>query len=122
MVQRPIIGITMGDPAGNGSEISVKALDDPQVYDRCRPIIIGDACCMEKAVHLLGKEDEIKIHAKHSVFATVWVKSCHTNLWLLYANCLARIICNSDTLKHSFLLNPVTCLSQRYVSGYMHYS
>ena len=67
MVQRPIIGITMGDPAGNGSEISVKALDDPQVYDRCRPIIIGDACCMEKAVQLLGKEDEIKIHAIHDV-------------------------------------------------------
>ena len=67
MVQRPIIGITMGDPAGNGSEISVKALDDPQVYDRCRPVIIGDACCMEKAVQLLGKEDEIKIHAIHDV-------------------------------------------------------
>ena len=43
----PIIGITMGDPFGNGPEISVKALMDPAVYKRCRPIIIGDMSCME---------------------------------------------------------------------------
>ena len=32
----PILGITMGDPFGNGPEISVKALMDPSIYDRCR--------------------------------------------------------------------------------------
>lgn len=56
MAKKPIIGITMGDPAGNGSEISVKALADSSVYERCRPIIIGDANCMEKAVKILGKK------------------------------------------------------------------
>ena len=56
MAKNPSLGITMGDPAGNGSEISVKALADPSVYDRCRPVIIGDANCMEKAVKILGKE------------------------------------------------------------------
>ena len=35
MAKKPIIGITMGDPAGNGSEISVKALADSSVYERC---------------------------------------------------------------------------------------
>ena len=39
MAKKPIIGITMGDPAGNGSEISVKALADSSVYERCRPIL-----------------------------------------------------------------------------------
>lgn len=29
---KPIIGITMGDPAGCGPEITVKALHDPSVY------------------------------------------------------------------------------------------
>ena len=67
MAKKPIIGITMGDPAGNGSEISVKALADSSVYERCRPIIIGDANCMEKAVKILGKENEIKIHAVQDV-------------------------------------------------------
>ena len=43
MKKRPIIGITMGDPAGNGAEITVKALSDPAVYEKCRPVVIGDA-------------------------------------------------------------------------------
>ena len=29
----PIVGITMGDPAGNGPEITVKALSDPALYE-----------------------------------------------------------------------------------------
>lgn len=67
MKKRPIIGITMGDPAGNGAEISVKALANPVVYENCRPIIIGDANCMEQAVRLVKKENEIKIHSVKSV-------------------------------------------------------
>lgn len=61
MEKKPIIGITMGDPSGNGSEISVKALSDPAVYERCKPIIIGDANCMKNAVEFLGKDNEIRI-------------------------------------------------------------
>ena len=33
----PILGITMGDPFGNGPEISARALADPALYERCRP-------------------------------------------------------------------------------------
>jgi 4-hydroxythreonine-4-phosphate dehydrogenase len=44
--ERPIILVTMGDPAGIGPEIAVKTLLHPEVYDRCKPIIVGD-------VHLL---------------------------------------------------------------------
>ena len=39
---KPIIGITMGDPAGSGPEITVKALADPEQYGYCRPIVVGD--------------------------------------------------------------------------------
>lgn len=60
MKKRPIIGITMGDPAGNGAEISVKALSDPSVYENCRPVIIGDADCMKQAAELVKKE--VNIH------------------------------------------------------------
>ena len=48
-MNRPILGITMGDPFGNGPEITVKALSDPAVYDRCRPLVVGDAAAMEYA-------------------------------------------------------------------------
>lgn len=39
---RPIIGITMGDPAGIGPEIAIKALAKKEIYDNCIPVIIGD--------------------------------------------------------------------------------
>lgn len=46
----PILGITMGDPFGNGPEITVKALADKTIYTRCRPMVVGDVSCMEYAV------------------------------------------------------------------------
>ena len=49
MEKKPILGISMGDPFGNGPEITVKALADRTIYDRCRPLVIGDVSCMEYA-------------------------------------------------------------------------
>lgn len=57
MSERMIMGITMGDPASIGPEITVKALSRSDIYERCKPIVIGDACVMEAAVSLLHKED-----------------------------------------------------------------
>ena len=51
-MNRPILGISMGDPFGNGPEITVKALADKTVYDRCRPVVIGDVCAMEYAARV----------------------------------------------------------------------
>lgn len=49
MEKLPIIGITMGDPASIGPEISLKALNKKEIYERCKPILIGDASVIEKA-------------------------------------------------------------------------
>ena len=38
---RPRIGITVGDPAGIGPEISIKAAADPKVLDLCEPVLYG---------------------------------------------------------------------------------
>jgi len=43
----PIIAITMGDPAGIGPEIILKSLLTEEVYDRCRPLVTGDAKVMQ---------------------------------------------------------------------------
>src|SRR5712664_1136768 len=40
---RPRIGITMGDPAGIGPEVVLKAVAEEEVRAVCRPVIIGDA-------------------------------------------------------------------------------
>jgi 4-hydroxythreonine-4-phosphate dehydrogenase len=44
---KPIVGITMGDVAGIGPEIILKALAHQAVYDKCRPIVIGDKKVLE---------------------------------------------------------------------------
>src|SRR5260221_11390201 len=39
----PHIGITMGDPAGIGPEVVLKAVAEEEVRAVCQPVIIGDA-------------------------------------------------------------------------------
>ena len=36
------IGITAGDPSGIGSEITIKALANKNIYSKCTPVVIGD--------------------------------------------------------------------------------
>ena len=64
---KPILGITMGDPCGNGPEISVKALMKQDVYDRCRPLIVGDAKCIEAAVKTVDGAENMKVNVIHDV-------------------------------------------------------
>ena len=62
---RPVIAITMGDPASIGPEISAKVLAEKEIYEICRPLLVGDACMMEKALKITGHED-LKINAAAS--------------------------------------------------------
>ena len=45
---RPLIAITMGDPAGIGAEVSLKALLEPAVYAMCRPLVVGTLAVLEQ--------------------------------------------------------------------------
>lgn len=67
MSNKSILGITMGDPGGNGPEISVKALMDPAVYEKCRPLIVGDAACMEAALLLVEGAENFRLNAVKDV-------------------------------------------------------
>lgn len=49
-----IIGITMGDPAGVGPEISVKALAEMSAADRARTRIYGNRATLEQAIAAIG--------------------------------------------------------------------
>lgn len=50
----PIVGITMGDAAGIGPEVVLKALSDRTLRTICLPAIIGDASFLEKAADKFG--------------------------------------------------------------------
>ena len=67
MSEKPILGITMGDPSGIGPEISVKALGDVKVYEICRPLIVGDATIIERAAREAVKRQDIVIHPVSSI-------------------------------------------------------
>lgn len=53
MSDRPIVAITMGDPAGVGPEVAAKALAREAVWACCRPLVVGDAAVLAKAVKLV---------------------------------------------------------------------
>jgi len=55
----PVIGISMGDPAGIGPEIILKTLNDSEIYAVCRPLIIGDSHILRKAMDLLCLQNKI---------------------------------------------------------------
>jgi 4-hydroxythreonine-4-phosphate dehydrogenase len=50
----PRIAITMGDAAGVGPEIIMKSLAHNEVYERCRPLVIGDASRLRAAGNIVG--------------------------------------------------------------------
>jgi 4-phospho-D-threonate 3-dehydrogenase / 4-phospho-D-erythronate 3-dehydrogenase len=50
----PTIAITMGDPAGVGPEVIVKALARAEVTAMCRPVIIGDTGRLRLAAEICG--------------------------------------------------------------------
>ena len=58
---KPFIGITMGDPAGIGPEVTLKALARPEIFDLCRPIIIGSNEVIKDVIKLCGLELTVNI-------------------------------------------------------------
>ena len=61
MNKKPIIAITMGDPASIGPEIAIKALLQPSIYDICNPIIVGDAGVFKQIIALLGLKAAVHV-------------------------------------------------------------
>jgi 4-hydroxythreonine-4-phosphate dehydrogenase len=59
IVQKPIIGITMGDPASIGPEIAIKALLTRHLFEICNPVIIGDAAVFNDIIQKLGMDAKI---------------------------------------------------------------
>lgn len=51
---KPMIAITMGDPAGIGAEVTVRALTHRALYDICTPLVIGSAEALADANRFTG--------------------------------------------------------------------
>ena len=67
----PKIAITMGDPAGIGPEICVRALADGSLVNRCIPIVFGDANVLQGAAESIGTPLHARIIARSD-----WALTC----------------------------------------------
>ncbi|MBI3865418.1 MAG: 4-hydroxythreonine-4-phosphate dehydrogenase PdxA [Planctomycetia bacterium] len=52
----PRIALTMGDVAGIGPEVIVRAWRDGSLADWCRPVVVGDADVLRRAIQLVGAD------------------------------------------------------------------
>ena len=48
MSSKPILGLTMGDPAGIGPELCLRALREPAVLAQCVPVLFGDVSVLRR--------------------------------------------------------------------------
>ena len=60
-MSKPVIAITMGDGSGVGPEIIMKLHGDASVFQRCRPLVIGDAKRLRQAGEIVGAD--LKVNA-----------------------------------------------------------
>lgn len=50
----PLIGITMGDPAGIGPELCLRVLNEPTVLEQCVPVVFGDVDVLRRVAGACG--------------------------------------------------------------------
>lgn len=49
-MKKPVLAITMGDPAGIGPEVTVKALQHRELWEKCIPVVVGEPHVLEDAL------------------------------------------------------------------------
>ncbi|WP_038171469.1 4-hydroxythreonine-4-phosphate dehydrogenase PdxA [Verrucomicrobium sp. BvORR106] len=54
MPSKPIIALTMGDPAGVGPEVCLQLLANQEVTTQCSPVIFGSAAILERVSQATG--------------------------------------------------------------------
>ncbi|AKM12065.1 PdxA family dehydrogenase [Novosphingobium pentaromativorans] len=58
--ERPVVGTMIGDPAGIGPEVTVKALADGSVHEVSIPVLLGSAAAVERALDMTGVRARVR--------------------------------------------------------------
>jgi len=67
-MNKPVIGITMGDPVGIGPEIIVKSMEHEQIFKDSHPIVIGDAKVLQRLITSLNVDLEVHVITEDSEY------------------------------------------------------
>jgi len=62
--RKPIIGITIGDPAGIGAEITVRALNRKGIYQKSKPVVVASKSVIEDAIKMISSNLQLNIIKK----------------------------------------------------------
>jgi len=57
---KPLLAVTMGDPAGSGAEIVAKAVTSHAIQEIARIVCVGDAKTMERAFAIIGQPYNVR--------------------------------------------------------------
>ncbi|SFP03754.1 4-hydroxythreonine-4-phosphate dehydrogenase [Amycolatopsis arida] len=57
--QRPILAVTLGDPVGIGPEITARTLAEPAATEQARPLAVGDAAVLRRAIEVCGLDASV---------------------------------------------------------------
>lgn len=63
IVKKPVVALTIGDPAGVGPEISIATMMDQGVYDECHPFLIGSVAIIKRAMAIKNCDFAINVIA-----------------------------------------------------------
>lgn len=59
--ERPVVGTMIGDPAGVGPEVVVKALEGGAVHEVSVPVLVGSAAAVERALDFTGVSARVRV-------------------------------------------------------------
>src|SRR5690348_16178012 len=71
-LRKPIVAVTMGDPAGVGPEVIVRAWGDAQVHEHVRAIVVGHPEIMRRAAELVGRDLTFELLRSPDEFTSVF--------------------------------------------------
>lgn len=61
IVKKPVVALTIGDPAGVGPEISIATMMDQGVYEECHPFLIGSVPIIKRAMAIKNCDFAINV-------------------------------------------------------------
>ncbi len=74
---KPLIALTMGDPAGIGPEVIAGIWPVPRIHEWCRPLVVGSPAVIQRACKLAAPDVEVvEVRTPKEVTATPNVLPC----------------------------------------------
>ena len=83
MPPRPLIALTLGDPAGIGPEICLDVLERADLRAACRPILIGPGALRPPSIPIVDAAGAAGLRAELGAGGAAWIETESPDAWRL---------------------------------------